>query len=1195
MYLKAPGQPAWSVITQSAVDLPVRRQTPNCQPRPERSLRDINGAKAARRAEIERRCAALDPPLLPSLLNHMESFQAAMQITQPMTDQAWKILKPRLLAQLPYAESKENDRVQQKELLEEGRQRRHLEAHLRDTKESFDREWENVQNPIRIRLGALADDVIESSWAGGRSITKDNSPKFAADVLLNVRQRFYADIARGHQAAGASGENVVTGPNNGLPTRKLILENMKWLFDTKIKPLTDHFQRELFLCNGCDGNFKFYGFEGVIQHYAAKHTTTLSIGNVVVHWRAEWPEHPPFSPNPSVAKSSHYKIPTPANPVQGPIAKDIQGPLSSGVISQSGETERSMALQRQNGLGHSTDTYTTPHTGYPPEIRPIVPGQTYLSQSAYGVGAGYQGAPNAYASSAAGYDPYTATQQPHIPQSFSSPYPNRQPYTAFAQGHPTTSPLVYFPGLNSNTYGGGQPMSLQANCSSGVLPAHTHNPGQVSDLYQRQMEDMAKHAKDVFTSIGGVKDLPGSVRIYVVIQLTVTRFKANFPNEPSLSMFIDGLDHNPTMRPVRSVNGLGCKTCMSSGTGAKLFTLPHLVNHFRTVHVESPHILGHPQIQELDWKVDMIDLPDASIISKLVSAAGMTDTKLALMASVFHGLFPSPLPIMRGKINTGPLPTYKKGADPKLIGVSRLPTKGMTDAPTQSPEPLHDQPHGRYYSGLRPLSRGLSSEPLEPPGEDEYDPHRPALLGKICKPETNVGQSHKPARLSTLQNVHGSSLHVQYEPSQDILSRRVDDEQSFASASATPTNGGGRYPGTVHAQVQDATPPPSPRPNLATQPRRRPSLRAEEQSMTQDQNYSDDLDTSREYSTKYHRTLARGSVEANPKFSGYQVRIALPQRVADVADQFLSNLAPNTDAEYLGEPLPLDCKTDHRSYASWQEADPQLRRRQQYFGQDGVHSQWPSDQTSIENLRPGLSEVHSSSRLGASHTTGSGTKYFEDYRPSSHMQIPLKSLRADGSPNPPYGSHQSVFQERQESMGSALKRARGSSLACSGTRMSQYRPSSRSPNEVPADTALYHPRSPVEEDRGDPVYQARSRSPSLLRHDRPQSVVSYEYPSQVRYEYIDNHDLREPQHNQRVEYIRVPIDYEEPRLREAPARYFMSRPVEQIEPEYVCYEQSYTGDPFLERNGRTYHAPQRTCQAQPSRTAPLFAPNYKYG
>jgi hypothetical protein len=86
----------------------------------------------------------------------------------------------------------------------------------------------------------------------------------------------------------------------------LVLENMKWVFDTKIKPLTD--SKELFLCNGCEYNPRFYSFESVLQHYAAKHTNTLSNGAIVVNWRAEWPEHPPFKPEPDIAMSTFHSV-----------------------------------------------------------------------------------------------------------------------------------------------------------------------------------------------------------------------------------------------------------------------------------------------------------------------------------------------------------------------------------------------------------------------------------------------------------------------------------------------------------------------------------------------------------------------------------------------------------------------------------------------------------------------------------------------------------------------------------------------------------------------------------------------------------------------------------------------------------------------------------------------------------------------
>ncbi|KAL1965319.1 hypothetical protein VTN77DRAFT_5921 [Rasamsonia byssochlamydoides] len=87
-------------------------------PRAERSLRDVNEAKALRRAEIERRCLDLDPPLTAAVLSHMDSFSAAIQIPHPFTDRDWDILKPRLLAQREIAERREQERLKQSQLLQ---------------------------------------------------------------------------------------------------------------------------------------------------------------------------------------------------------------------------------------------------------------------------------------------------------------------------------------------------------------------------------------------------------------------------------------------------------------------------------------------------------------------------------------------------------------------------------------------------------------------------------------------------------------------------------------------------------------------------------------------------------------------------------------------------------------------------------------------------------------------------------------------------------------------------------------------------------------------------------------------------------------------------------------------------------------------------------------------------------------------
>ena len=1169
------------------------------QPRPERNIKDVNEAKAARRAEIERRCAALDPPLLPSVMRHMDSFQAAMQISQPMTDQAWDILRPRLLSQLHHAERREKDQVQQTEILaEEYRQRRQQEAQLKETKENLDREWESYQAPIRYRISALATEAIESRWAGGKAVTKESSPKFAADVLLDVRQRFYAALAQEDEAALAAGEPVKTDPPNGPPSRKLILENMKWLFDTKIKPLTDHFQRELFLCNGCDGNFKFYGFEGVIQHYAAKHTTTLSMGNIVVHWRSEWPEHPPFNPNPSVAKTNYYKIPTPAPPVQAPAVRDPRGSITYGNIVQPAETSAPTgASQNQKpqqpavGYQHS---YAAPHQEGPPQV---LPAQSYPpANSSHTAGAGYSGAQNGYGGNAASYGPFPIAHQGQVAQ-FGS-FPGRQGYPAFPPGQLGAFQQSYFPETSANNHGGRPMVPYTGHVQKApvtIVPQAHNAPGQVSDLYQRQMDEMAKHAKDVFTGIGGVKDLPGSVRIYVVIQHTVARFKASFPNEPSLSMFIDGLDHNAVMRPVRSVNGLGCRTCMKYGTGAKLYTLPHLVNHFRTAHVETAQMLGYPQAPELDWKHDMIDYPDLSVISKLVSANGMTDAKLSLIAFVFPDAFPNPLPNLRNRTNTGPYPIYRKDLDGNANGASGTLSNPSAALPSQYGGPSGDQPFNRPHSAFQALSPGRSSEPLEPPREDEYDPHRPAYLGKIVKTDTGSTQSYKSGQHSPLQDGQRYFSYAQQEKSIHATRPRPEGEQFQNSASASRQKIGEAFSRKSYEPFEPAIHPQSPIPNAMSRSGHRLHQRAGVQAKPSRADNVDGHDASVDCAKEYGRTPEHGRLGESLSSVERGAQGLSPPEAVVAADQFLNTIAPEPEDARFHKRPSSEHDTEHFSQNSWL-SEPPSKRRRQYYRQDGAYDQRLGDESKIKRQDNGVprdhlqtgspSEPRNGSQAAVPQRLGPTTRYYDDLRPLT--QVPLKSVGNGGSPTVRYApyeeSEQLVVNDRVGTNSSVLSRPRSGSHTYQISRISRYRDQSASPQRPPAETALYQPRSPVEEDRRDSVYQVRS--PSSRRVNRSQRFPNYEYPTQARYEYIDDPGIPDSQYQQRVEY--VPIRYEDSGLREPP-RYIIARPVEQMGPEYVRYESSYGTEPVYERNGHVFDAPQR---AHHGREAPSFAQSH---
>ena len=684
--------------------------------RPGRSIHDVNEAKAARRADIEKRCLDLDPPIPPSVLIHMESFQAALQISTPLTERAWEILKPRLLVQREEAEAREaviseHARTIQQTIGDH-------ESHLKDSNDASDREWELAQAPMREILAADADAIIAERWAAGAIVTKDNAPVFAADVLLSSRATFCGGISSGGPRYDQSEMQQLQ-----LSHRKLTLETMKWLYDQKIKPLTEHFQRELFLCNGCEANSKFYGFEAVIQHYAAKHTSSLSLGNIVVNWRAEWPDEPPFHPSPRLVNGTSHSANVYAN-------DDIRAPLHQTFRSQAN------AMYAENN----------------PLSEPMVS----AASPAFGL-AGYPSTSYAHST------PSQPFGEPFVPNGeYHPPYFNQE-YQGYAiQPAPNAGQA-----LDQQTYPNeasvppsGTGLGFVPASASGHLAVANDNlntfarngyplPVGATDLYHTQLNEMAKHARDVWFGTSGIKDMPQSVRIYVVVQHVVCRFEQKYTNEPSISMFIDGLNHNALMRPVRSLNGLVCKTCaiatnagadniphaQASTTERKLFTLPLLLNHFRSVHVENSRptvdLQTGMESSKLDWKYDMIELPDTNLITNLMSAPGIDDKKLHLIAWVFPGLFPDPLPKLDSRTNSFtmrrselPHQTYPyRGKAPDFES-----TSSKTFAP-RTTRPLGDQqPPTSADDRPSPSSRGT-----EPPGDDEYDPHRPAYLGRIIE------------------------------------------------------------------------------------------------------------------------------------------------------------------------------------------------------------------------------------------------------------------------------------------------------------------------------------------------------------------------------------------------------------------------------------------------------------------------------
>lgn len=1218
-------QPSWITSASHSENISQRHPAP-FQPRPERSIREVNEAKANRRQEIERRCAALDPPLLPSVLVHMEAFQAAIQISQPLNDQAWHVLKPRLLTQRAYAERRENDRAAQHELLQaEHKQRRLQEAQLKETRENLDREWESIQTPIRTQITRLAEERIENKWANGKGVTKDNCPKFAADVLLYVRQKFYDEMSQEDEAIVPASDTTRLDGVDRSAGRTLILENMKWLFDTQIKPWTENFQKELFLCNGCDGNSKFYGLESVVQHYAAKHTTSLSLGNQVVHWRAEWPEHPPFHPEPSMAKAAYYKIPTPLiTSLQGPPSRDPDLLNHYGGFGQRAPQEIGgmPRFPSEPYKGPYKDLYVEQQEqqsrNYSPSLAPEYP---YFS-AAEAQPQSFYSNPNFGHTHPGAQLSHNGILQNHgmpasAPDFVSQPYNPQFSISTFAES--SEPPDQKNLGWYSSEPPGAQHVpvpilprypNLQLRPANSQIPyTESSHMEQGTEVYQQQIEEMARHARDVWSATSGIKDIPQSVRIFVVIHETVYRFKATFMSEPNLAMFIDGLDNNGLMRPIRSLKGLACKTCVTSGGATSagqfsytqlpvgyrsLHTLPELLNHFKTAHVEpsrQPYVNpGSIRSPCMDWKFDMIELPESRLITDLTHASGMDDTKLELLAKIFPAAFPSPLPRMLTAGNAGPMPLYTGGLDTRGRSLQVIMPDAYPVSPSRADYQYENQPISRPYSSFRESSQRTRSS--EPPGEDEYDPHRPADLGKIVP--SGLPSTHSRKSLRTSSTIDGQlnksvlSHHNHTYTSSDIVdslrpSRKVDSLTTSVGDAGSKQRKQ-QEEGSHHSLSADAV--------VETVPEDRYDDRLHDHRI-QKGHVEGDGGNNHTPSAAYsliseENDLGVSSVQ--PK-----ERALSPLEGASAADEFLDNLASASNLSHARDYTPADHDENAPAIKPKESSlERQWHRHNEVASEDRGRRTGSSHRQRRETEIPSIPSRANSIKSNYDDRQQSLTEhnYDESSRSRSHMRR-YTDGRNIGRPTEIYSSFEAppgtIIREHYEMGGDIMETSRIGDSSFRAMRSSRYRSRSRSPRPIPVGTTYYRTRSPGGR-MVEPVYHVRS--PPERSDVRPQRIISYEQPMQDRYEYIDEYRPPERQYRHRFEY--VPVRMGEHASVE-PSHFVIAQSPDLRPPsDYVRLKRDYDSERLYEHHGQLYHADSRPYHTQPHLGPLAPTPAYRY-
>ena len=653
-----------------------------------RGLHDANEAKANRKADIERRCQRMNPPIPANVLRHMDSFRAAIQISQPMNDDAWSVLEPRLVAQLPAAQQAEAEHVSRVPSLPKTSDRRHVDSNSKESKELMDREWDEAQRPVRDRLSTIADEFINKHWDGGSAVTFESSPKFAVDVLVHVRRMFHTEATNESTSFVPDHHQSLPATRLPPPKPKLVLDSMKWVYDNKIKNLTEQHRKELFMCNGagCEGNPKLYGFEGIVQHYGAKHTNAFSVGNVIVAWReAEWPEETPFHPDPASLKHTFHSAP--------------------GMTAHSG-------FGNYYG-GYSRAGTSTPHM------------QAHLPQASpgpYRYGGHYVGpfAPPQMASSAmSGYEfgqPYGTPIEPYQYQSMAPPGYGSHPGNGYMTS-PAMSNIAIAPPPSGPPSGPGARDTLH----------RSDDTNHRTSLFDNQVSTVIEMAQDIWKQTSGIKEFPHNLRIYVLLQRVISKFHMEFNHEPILDHFIDAFSSHEVPRTLKNASGLSCKACQeeyspySRQEDRKAYTVLDLFLHFRSHH-SGPQASGYtngPLPGSLDWKENMIELPSDRAISGLIHAPGMNDDKLHMVATVFPTLFPTPLPKI-GKTDNDEVDSPARSLPKDTKDVTSIgETSGLLQETSRPPS----------------LASPYAGSPNPPkPTDDEYDPLRPSLPGPTRVP-----------------------------------------------------------------------------------------------------------------------------------------------------------------------------------------------------------------------------------------------------------------------------------------------------------------------------------------------------------------------------------------------------------------------------------------------------------------------------
>ena len=670
-----------------------------------------------------------------------------------LNENVWQVLKPLLVAQHEVALKKEEEfSAANKNLPTQAEERGAQEEQLQQARTLLERQRDEAQRPVREKLAAYADELMESEWDGGSFVTKENAPQFAADLLIYVRRKFFEAVDENHGVPLRQETDAPSALPGSNSDRHLTLEDMKWVYETKIKPITQRYSKEIFLCGACDVDRKHYALDAVIQHYAAKHTNNFSHGSAVVYWKADWPLEPPFDKKPISSPKNRQLDHSGVTPMyQRDLTRPQQFEPAFAVPEQKYPTRSTFGMTPEMAPRllerYAPSVYSVDEELYQPRsfFVPVQSSNAVPTRGIYGVET---------ARERIAYETYYGPKTPVSP-AFSTHVLAATPYRGYAAEAsrrpypvPHYSASVVSP-VAANGYGHPPP---PAGRGSRLEPRPFPYQGQPSGLHQTQIADLAINAREIWDSTDGIDDLPDSIRTHVIIHHVVLRYHKQYANKPTLALFADALRNSSQMRPLIALDGLLCKACASqdghnSNYDARLtkYSLLELLNHFQSSHTESSMSRVADTAFEVhipDWIFDMVLLPDEHTIKSLIDSPGMTDAKLLLIATILPKCFPKPLPRL------GRTPQSRTTIDSTTHTEALARPKTRPHSPSVAPDdacnfiPL-DMPTNGTQSLAANLDQGqeeLRPRVTEVVREDEYDPHRPAPTHAGPVPEYELQQ-----------------------------------------------------------------------------------------------------------------------------------------------------------------------------------------------------------------------------------------------------------------------------------------------------------------------------------------------------------------------------------------------------------------------------------------------------------------------